>query len=103
MSEVRGTQRPPRDRSQRRVEAFPGSDRTPVWNVVEPRITPTLQLTRYAPIIILLVGVATGVVAAVREGRFTDMVLSGGAVPLSIPCTLSSIIQGARRWSAKCR
>ena len=69
------------------------SDQTSVWNVVEPRIIPTLQLALYALIIILLVGVATGVVAAVRKGRITDIVLSGGALFLaSIATYVSGIV-----------
>lgn len=66
------------------------SDQTSVWNVVEPRILPTLQLALYALIIILVVGVATGVIAAVRKGRVTDVVLSGGALFLASVATYVS-------------
>jgi peptide/nickel transport system permease protein len=59
---------------------------TPVTDMLATALPVTLELSIFALAIAALVGVATGVAAAVRRGRFTEWVANGAALAgLSIP------------------
>src|SRR5215216_6019919 len=45
-------------------------------NAIKPRIIPTLELTLLASLFIVLVGIAIGMIAALRAGKPTDMGVS---------------------------
>jgi peptide/nickel transport system permease protein len=52
-------------------------------NAIKPRIVPTLELTLLASVFIVLVGIALGVLAALRAGKPSDMGISLGVLILA--------------------
>ncbi|MEQ7124656.1 ABC transporter permease [Actinopolymorpha sp. B11F2] len=59
---------------------------TPVTDMLATALPVTLELSMFALAIAALVGIAAGVAAAVRRGRFTEWVANGAALAgLSIP------------------
>lgn len=62
-----------------------------VSSVVGSRIAPTVELALYAAVITIVLGVALGAVAAIREGHFSDSVISGGVLVLA---SISSYVSG---------
>jgi peptide/nickel transport system permease protein len=57
--------------------------RAPVWSVVSGRVAPTLQLAAYATVLIFVLGLLLGTVAALRRDRLADTVISVSALVLS--------------------
>jgi peptide/nickel transport system permease protein len=53
------------------------ASQAPVSDVIRPKILPTFELAAYAWILVLLFGVGGGIVAAVRRGKPSDIVISG--------------------------
>jgi peptide/nickel transport system permease protein len=69
------------------------SAQAPVSDVIGPRIAPTLELALYASLLVLLFGVGGGIVAAVKRGKATDVVISGTMlVGASIAQYVSAIV-----------
>jgi peptide/nickel transport system permease protein len=61
-------------------------DKLPVAHIITERVPITLELSVLAMLVAIAVGVLTGIVAAVRRGRFADYVATGfGLVGLSVP------------------
>jgi len=65
--------------------------KTPVSSVVGSRVLPTLELAVYAAVITVLVGVALGGAAALRQGRLADSAISGVVLVLA---SISSYVSG---------
>jgi peptide/nickel transport system permease protein len=65
--------------------------KTPVSSVVGSRVLPTLELAVYAAVITVVVGVALGAIAALRQGRFTDSAISAVVLVLA---SISSYVSG---------
>jgi peptide/nickel transport system permease protein len=61
-------------------------DKLPVADIIIERLPITIELSMLAIGVAIAVGVLTGIVAAVRRGRFADYVATGfGLVGLSVP------------------
>jgi peptide/nickel transport system permease protein len=54
------------------------ASQAPVWQVIRPRILPTLELAAYAFVLVIIFGFGAGMVAAIKQGRAADHVISGG-------------------------
>ena len=65
--------------------------KTPVSSVVGSRVMPTLELAIYAATITVVVGVALGAAAALRQGRLADSAISGVVLVLA---SISSYVSG---------
>jgi len=65
--------------------------KTPVSSVVGSRVLPTLELAVYAAVITVVVGVALGAIAALRQARFTDSAISAVVLVLA---SISSYVSG---------
>ena len=52
------------------------SSQAPVSAVVTPRILPTLELAGYAWLLVILAGVGGGIIAAVKQGKLVDSIVS---------------------------
>ena len=65
--------------------------KTPVSSVVGSRVMPTLELAVYAATITVVVGVALGAAAALRQGRLADSAISGIVLVLA---SISSYVSG---------
>lgn len=65
--------------------------KTPVSSVVGSRVMPTLELAVYAATITVVVGVALGAAAALRQGRLADSAISGVVLVLA---SISSYVSG---------
>lgn len=65
--------------------------KSPVSSVVGSRVLPTLELALYAALITVVVGVALGAVAALRQGRPADTLISAVVLVLA---SVSSYVSG---------
>jgi peptide/nickel transport system permease protein len=65
--------------------------KTPVSSVVGSRVMPTLELAVYAATITVVVGIALGAAAALRQGRLADSAISGVVLVLA---SISSYVSG---------
>ena len=65
--------------------------KTPVSSVVGSRALPTLELAIFAAVITVVVGIALGAVAALRQGRFADSAISAVVLVLA---SISSYVSG---------
>ncbi len=52
-------------------------------NAIKPRIIPTLELTLLASVLIVITGIALGILAALRAGKATDFGVSFGVLVLA--------------------
>ena len=52
-------------------------------NAIKPRIVPTLELTLLASVLIIITGIALGMIAALRAGKATDLGVSLGVLILA--------------------
>lgn len=53
------------------------SQQSSVWDAIQPRIAPTLELAVYGGILVLIFGFGAGVLAGIKRGKAGDAVLSG--------------------------
>lgn len=61
-------------------------DKLPVAHIITERLPITIELSVLAMLVAVAVGLLTGIVAAVRRGKFADYVATGfGLVGLSVP------------------
>ena len=61
-------------------------DKLPVGEILAGRLPVTLELSALAMLVAITIGVLSGIIAAVRRGRFADYVATGfGLVGLSVP------------------
>ena len=69
------------------------ASQAPVWDVVRPKILPTVELAAYAWLLVMLFGLAGGIVAAMRRGKLADALISGTMlVGASIAQYVSAIV-----------
>ena len=66
--------------------------RQQVSQLIEPRIGTTVFLVVYSAVLILLVGVALGVVSALRKGHTDTVILGATAVGTSTPSFVAAIV-----------
>jgi peptide/nickel transport system permease protein len=61
-------------------------DKLPVGEILAGRLPVTLELSALAMLVAITIGVLSGIIAAVRRGRFADYIATGfGLVGLSVP------------------
>src|SRR5690606_13078074 len=62
------------------------SDKSPVLSVIAARLPATVQLAVVALVLIVIIGVPLGVLAALRANRFTDQIIRVGSLAgISVP------------------
>jgi peptide/nickel transport system permease protein len=61
-------------------------DKLPISEILAGRLPVTLELSALAMLVAITIGVLSGIIAAVRRGRFADYIATGfGLVGLSVP------------------
>ena len=67
--------------------------RNDVWSLIHPRIENTVLLITMAGILTVALGVATGTLAGLRQGRLTDSLVNlGNGVALAVPAFVAGVI-----------
>jgi peptide/nickel transport system permease protein len=67
------------------------ASQAPVWQVIKPKIIPTLELAGYAWVLVIIFGLGAGMIAAIKQGKAADVVISGGML---IAASLAQYVSG---------